>query len=65
MEHTVSGPARNWFGTSTGCKDALEFDKLVEAGYATAETPPAWMGDDVIYRLTPEGKTALKQKESL
>ncbi len=59
MEHTISGPNRNWFGTDKACKDGQEFDKLVEMGYATAETPPSWMGDDVIYRLTPEGKAVL------
>lgn len=60
MEHTISGPDRNWFGTSYGCNDAEEFDKLVKKGYATSETPPSWMGDDVIYRLTPEGKEILQ-----
>jgi len=30
---------------------------------ATAETPPAWMGDDVIYRLTEEGKAALQERD--
>ena len=60
MEHTISGPNRNWFGTSWNCKDSTEFEKLVECGLATKEMPPAWMGDDVIYRLTAEGKKALK-----
>jgi len=59
MEHTVSGTGRNWFGTSYGCKDSDAFEELVKAGLATKEEPPAWMGDDVIYRLTPEGKAAL------
>ena len=62
MDHTISGPDRNWFGTSLGCQDSDEFEKLVSAGYATKETPPAWMGDDVIYRLTPEGKAALAEE---
>lgn len=56
MSHTISGPDRNWFGTSFDCKDSIEFEKLVNAGYATRETPPSWMGDDVIYRLTKKGK---------
>ena len=60
MEHTISGPNRNWFGTDFKCKDSTEFEKLVEGGLATKETPPSWMGDDVIYRLTTEGKEALK-----
>jgi len=59
MEHTVSGPNRNWFGTDRESSDGLEFKKLVDAGLATAETPPPWMGDDVIYRLTPEGRAIL------
>ena len=58
MDHTISGPNRNWFGTGDG-KDSEEFEKLVSAGYATVETPPCWMGDKYIYRLTPEGKKAL------
>lgn len=59
MRHTVSGPDRNWFGTDLKGKDSIEFEKLVAAGYATSETPPSWMGDDVIYRLTSEGKELL------
>lgn len=59
MEHTISGPNRNWFGTSKNCKDGIEFEKLVNAGLATSEMPPAWMGDDVIYRLTKSGKNAI------
>lgn len=59
MEHTISGPDRNWFGTSFGNKDSKEFDILVDKGYATSENPPSWMGDDVIYRLTKEGKAQL------
>jgi len=46
---------RNWFGTDLGCKDSEEFEKLVKGGYATKHTPPSWMGDDVIYRVTPKG----------
>ena len=56
MEHTISGPDRNWFGTGYDCEDSREFEKLVKDGYATSEKPPAWMGDDVIYRLTKKGK---------
>ena len=61
MEHTISGTNRNWFGTDKNCVDSIEFEKLVAAGLATAETPPVWMGDDVIYRLTPAGKVVLNQ----
>ncbi len=60
MEHAVSGPNRNWFGTDFNCKDSNEFEKLVENGLATKEKAPTWCGDDVIYRLTSEGKTALR-----
>lgn len=35
MEHTISGPDRNWFGTDLDCKDSLEFKELVGMGYAT------------------------------
>jgi len=59
MEHTISGPNRNWFGTGYGCKDSDEFEKLVESGYATKEEALSWMGDDVIYRLTSAGKKAI------
>ena len=59
MKHTFSGSDRNWFGTSKNCGDGVEFEKLVKAGLATSETPPAWMGDDVIYRLTKAGKNAI------
>lgn len=61
MAHTVSGSNRNWFGTSLNCYDSLEFEKLVEAGLATKETPPSWMGDEVIYRLTRKGKAELHE----
>ena len=40
MEHTLSGPDRNWFGTDFKCKDSIGFEKLVENGLATKETPP-------------------------
>lgn len=60
MEHTISGHNRNWFGTSLGDEDSDEFEKLVKKGLATSEIPPSWMGDDVIYRLTDEGKKLIK-----
>jgi len=56
MKHTTGGPNRNWFGTDLGCADSDEFEKLVSAGLATKETPPSWMGDDVIYCLTKTGR---------
>ena len=64
MKHAVGYSSlkevRNWFGTSSGCKDALAFEDLVDKGLATSETPPSWMGDDVIYRVTPAGQDLLK-----
>ena len=60
MKHCISGPNRNWFGTSFNCKDSKDFEKLVDAGLATKESPPAWMGDDVIYRLTDKGRKSIK-----
>jgi hypothetical protein len=59
MKHTVSERSRNWFGTNYRTPDSAEFEKLVEHGLATKEEPPAWMGDDVIYRLTSAGKKAI------
>ena len=60
MLHTVSGPNRNWFGTSYGCHDSDEFEELVKEGYATKQNAPTWMGDDVVYFLTDKGKEAIK-----
>lgn len=60
MEHTISGPDRNWFGTNLGCDDGKEFNELVRMGYASIECAPDWSGDDIVYRLTPRGKEALK-----
>jgi len=59
MEHTISGPQRNWFGTSYGCPDSDAFEELVKSGFATKEEPPSWAGDDVIYRLTSAGKAII------
>jgi len=59
MKHTISGPDRNWFATDEGYKDADAFDELVGMGLATKEKAPEWCGDDVIYRLTKEGKAVL------
>ena len=56
MKHTVNGPGRNWFATSKNCNDAVEFDKIVKMGFATSCKAASWMGDDVIYSLTKDGK---------
>ncbi len=60
MDHTISGPSRNWFATDYGCRDSNIFEELVKMGLATKQAASDWMGDDVIYRLTAEGKAALK-----
>jgi hypothetical protein len=60
MEHTISGPDRNWFAIGLGNSDSDEFEKLVGMGLATSEKAAPWMGDDVIYRLTKEGKGAIQ-----
>jgi len=60
MEHAISGPNRNWFGTSLGYSDSNEFEKLIEMGLAYKSDPPSWSGDDVLYHLTEEGKNILK-----
>jgi hypothetical protein len=59
MEHTIGEPGRNWFATGYGCKDSEEFEKLVKLGFAVSQKAASWMGDDVIYRLTAEGKAIL------
>ena len=59
MKHTISGHDRNWFGTKYRTLDSAEFEKLVELGLATKEKAQAWMGDEVIYRLTTAGKKAI------
>jgi len=64
MGHTISDPNRNWFGTSLGNEDSEAFEQLVSGGLATKETPPKWMGDDVIYRLTASGKQALNTEQA-
>lgn len=67
MEHTIGigrGGSRNWFGTSLKTKDSLAFKGLVELGLATQETPPSWMGDEVIYRLTSEGRSFIRGLKS-
>ncbi len=60
MEHTVSGPDRNWFGTGYGCEDSKEFEKLVKLGFAVSQKAPCWTCDDVVYQLTSEGRQQLK-----
>lgn len=55
MRHTMSDGGRNWFATDNGCRDAIEFNKLVDAGFATVGEAPSWSGDDVVYRLTQHG----------
>lgn len=59
MEHTIRVTGANWFGTNKNSPDSAEFERLVEMGYATRHNAPEWSGDDVIYRLTKEGKQAL------
>lgn len=59
MKHTVGEPGRNWFGTDAEGKDGQEFEKLVDAGLATKQKGPSWMGGETIYRLTNEGCEAI------
>lgn len=59
MRHAVSEPGRNWFGTNADSPDGQEFEKLVDAGFATKTAPVSWMGNETIYRLTDEGKRAI------
>lgn len=63
MHHTCglsNGENRNWFGTGSKGKDAIEFNKLVEGGLAVKRDAPSWSGDDVTYHLTAEGKLIAK-----
>jgi len=62
MEHTISDPNRNWFATGYNCDDSNEFEKIVDAGYATKHPAPSWTGDDVIYCLTKEGKEKIQPR---
>jgi len=61
MKHAISEPNRNWFGTSKTSRNAVEFEKLVEAGYATRKVTAPWMGDEVIYRITKAGRKAISE----
>ena len=61
MDHTMSNGGRNWFATGEQDADARAFDELVECGLATSTPAAKWMGDDVIYRLTPEGISRQKK----
>jgi len=61
MQHTCglsNNENRNWFGTSSGCADSVEFEKLVAGGLAEKRNAPSWSGCDVIYHLTERGKQA-------
>lgn len=63
MQHTIglsNGEVRNWFGTGSKGKDAIEFNKLVIGGLAISALAPSWSGDDVIYYLTEKGKQVAK-----
>lgn len=62
MEHTISGPDRNWFATSKECSDYKVFENLVQFGYATKEPAPDWSIDDVVFRLTKLGRRILNHK---
>ena len=64
MWHTIglgNGGNRNFFGTSLGNSDSIEFEELVESGLAGKRSPPSWMGDEVIYFLTDEGITSANE----
>jgi len=61
MKHAISEPNRNWFGTHKHNRNSVEFEKLVEAGYATRKATAPWMGDEVIYRITKEGRKAISE----
>ena len=61
MDHTMRNHGRNWFATSASTPDGKAFYELVELGLATAEKVAKQTGDDVIFRLTPEGKARQKQ----
>ncbi len=60
MQHTISGPGRNWFATGYDSEDSLEFEKLVKLDFAVSQKAPCWTCDDVVYQLTSEGMQQLK-----
>ncbi len=62
MRHAVSSPGRNWFSTTFGTKDSVDFEELVEHRYATKKEAPKGSGEDVIYSLTEKGKAVLNIK---
>lgn len=63
MQHTcglINGEKRNFFGTSKGCSDSNEFEKLVKMGLATSHEAPSWSSDTALYTLTEAGKKVAK-----
>ena len=63
MEHTISDPGRNYFLTSKGSDDALEFDRLVDMGFAETSKAPSWTeSNDVLYRLTRAGRIVITKR---
>ena len=59
MRHMISNG--NFFGTEDDSGEECHLDKIVEQGLAIKMRAPKWMIDDVVFRLTEEGKEALKE----
>ncbi len=57
---------RNWFVTSDGCADFLEWEAMVKDGLARRRGPMEVFGGDYLYHLNRSGAdAALKDGESL
>lgn len=59
MFHTIGLgkiESRNWFGTGKNGKDYEDLKILEELGFAKSNKAPEWLGDEVLFCLTDEGK---------
>jgi hypothetical protein len=65
MRHTISGPNRNWFGTSEKSKDCAPFDRLCGLGLATKSPAPSFWGDDFVFSLTEKGREMVIENEPI
>lgn len=62
MTHTVKHEGRNYFAAEPGGHDALQFEDLIEKGYAWKRNTPSWMSAYIVYALTEDGKRLVKAR---